>query len=100
VSTRYRVASSHPEETHTGATFAPGEEAVGFDPENSEDARKLEEGLFVAIQEKAPRPPSKEAVAKAEELGIDLEEVAGTGKDGAVTVADVERTHQNQEELS
>jgi pyruvate/2-oxoglutarate dehydrogenase complex dihydrolipoamide acyltransferase (E2) component len=95
--TRVRVAVSHPEEVHTGATFAPGEEAIGFDPSNEEDARKLEEGRFVVIQEKAARPPSKEAVAKAEELGVDLSEVAGTGKDGAITVADVERTHQNQE---
>lgn len=94
---RFRVASSHPEENHTGATFAPGEEALGLDPENPDDARKIEEGRFVAILDEAPPKVSKEAEAKAEELGVDLALVEGTGAKDAITVADVQRTHDNQE---
>lgn len=68
----FRVASTKPEEIHTGATFAPGEEAAGFDPDNEEDARKLEEGLFVEVSQGAARRRSK--------------------------TAKTEKTHQNQEE--
>jgi|GEM_PF-3047980 len=93
---RFRVASTKAEEVNSGATFAPGEEAIGFDPDNPEDARKLEEGLFVQIQEETVRPPSDAVIRKAEELGVDLAEVEPTGKTG-VTVADVQRTHDNQE---
>jgi pyruvate/2-oxoglutarate dehydrogenase complex dihydrolipoamide acyltransferase (E2) component len=94
--TRFRVASTKLEEIHSGASFAPGEEAVGFDPGNPEDARKLAEGLFVEIQEETVRPPSEAAVKRAEELGVDLNDVTPTGKTG-ITVADVQRTHDNQE---
>ena len=97
--TTFRVASTKPEEVHTGATFAPGEEAVGFDPSNPEDKRKLEEGLFVEIGEaKGPQFASKEADERAAELGINATLIPGTGKDGAITVADVEKAHDNQEE--
>jgi pyruvate/2-oxoglutarate dehydrogenase complex dihydrolipoamide acyltransferase (E2) component len=98
VTTRYRVASTKLEEIHTGASFLPGEEAPGFDPSDPDDARKLEEGLFVAIQDQPARPPSKEAVALAKELDVDLDKVAGSGANGTVTVADVQRTHDDQEE--
>jgi hypothetical protein len=95
--TRFRVASTKLEEIHSGASFAPGEEAVGFDPNHPEDARKLDEGLIVEIQEEIVRPPSEAVVKKAEELGVDLDDVTPTGKTG-ITVADVQRTHDNQEE--
>ncbi len=96
---RYRVASTKAEEIHTGATFAPGEEAVGFDPSNPEDARKLEECLFVEIQERAVPAVSKAVREKAAELGVDLEQIGiGSGARGAIVVADVERIHDNQEE--
>jgi pyruvate/2-oxoglutarate dehydrogenase complex dihydrolipoamide acyltransferase (E2) component len=95
--TRYRVASSHPEETAKGATFAPGEEVRGLDPENEDDARKIDEGRFVEIAEQAPPKISDAAANKAAELGVDLEKVEGTGANNAITVADVQRTHDNQE---
>lgn len=67
---RYRVAKSTPEEIQTGATFAPGEEAVGIDPAAPEVARKIEEGRFVEIQEEAPRKPK----AGAKKAGDNEEE--------------------------
>ena len=93
----YRVAGTRPEEIHTGATFAPGETAEGIDPENPFDAAKIAEGRFVAIQSGKPPKASKAAQKKAEDLGVDLEKVDGTGNKGAIGVADVERTHDNQE---
>lgn len=98
MTTRFRVTSSKLEEIHTGASFLPGEEAIGFDPENTDDARKLEEGLFVEIQAEAPREHSEAVVKKAVELGVDLDTVTPTGKNGDVLVADVEKAAQTQEE--
>jgi pyruvate/2-oxoglutarate dehydrogenase complex dihydrolipoamide acyltransferase (E2) component len=95
---RYRVTSTKLEEIHTGATFLPGEEAIGFDPTDPDDARKLDEGLFVEIQTDAPREPSEAVLKKAEELDVDLETVAPTGKHGDILVADVEKAAKNQEE--
>lgn len=92
---RFRVASPQMQEIHTGASFLPGEEAPGFDPSDPYDAAKLEEGLFVEIQG-VEQPPSAAVVRKAEELGVDLADVKPTGKRG-ITVADVVRTHENQE---
>ena len=95
--TRFRVSSTKLEEAHTGASFAPGEEAIGIDPSNEDDARKIDEGRFVSIIEKAERKPSDAVVKKAEDLGVDLNDVKPTGKRGII-VADVQRTHDNQEE--
>lgn len=93
----YRVASAHPEEIHTGAEFAPGEQAVGIDPSHPFDAAKITEGIFVPIRTTAALKASDAAEKKAEELGIDLSKVEGTGAKGAITVADVEQAHENQE---
>lgn len=93
----YRVAETRPEEIHTGATFAPGEMAEGIDPADPFDAAKIAEGRFVAVQSGKPPKASKAAQKKAEDLSADLSKVDGTGANGAITVADVERTHDNQE---
>lgn len=93
---RFRVATTKAEEIHTGATFAPGEEAVGIDPSHPDDARKIEAGVFVEISGGAPPTYSDAVIRKATELGVDLATVKATGKRG-VTVPDVERTHENQE---
>src|ERR1044072_7830157 len=92
--TRYRVASSHPEETAKGATFAPGEEVRGLDPENEDDARKIDEGRFVEIAEQAPPKISDAAANKAAELGVDLEEGEGTGGNKTTKGAARPRNHQ------
>lgn len=95
---RFRVASTKAEEIHSGATFAPGEEAVGFDPSDPDDARKLGEGLFVQVHERSVPTPSKAVIEKAAELGVDLTAVdQGSGKHGAILVSDVERIHHSQE---
>jgi pyruvate/2-oxoglutarate dehydrogenase complex dihydrolipoamide acyltransferase (E2) component len=96
-SRRFLVGSTGPEEIHTGQTFAPGEVAVGIDPEDTEDARKIAEGRFIEVTETAKHWASAEAEAKAKELEVDLEQVEATGKNSGATVADVERTHDNQE---
>lgn len=96
MTTRFRVASTKLEEIHTGASFLPGEEAPGFDPNDPDDARKLEEGLFVAIQE-PDTEPTPDAVDLAEKLGVDLGKVAGSGANSRVTKADVQKAHDDQE---
>ncbi len=93
----YRVAGTRPEEIHTGATFLPGETAEGIDPDDPFDAAKIAEGRFVAVQSDEPPKVSKAAQKKAEELSVDLLKVDGKGAKGAITVADVERAHDNQE---
>ena len=46
---QYRVASRHPEDIASGASFAPGEIAVGIDPKDPHDKQKIEEGRFVLV---------------------------------------------------
>lgn len=93
----YRVSSTHPEPIHTGAEFAPGETAVGIDPSDPFDAERIAEGKFVPIKLASKPKASKPARDKADELGVDLAKVDGTGAKGAITVADVEQAHDNQE---
>lgn len=64
--TEYRVASSHPEETAVGATFAPGETVSGIDPSDPDDARKIKEGRFVEIlKDEKPESPKASSTAKS-----------------------------------
>lgn len=95
---QYRVSSNQIEDIHTGATFGPGEVAVGFDPDNPFDAAKLAEGKFVQLaeSESPQRFSSPEAEAKAQELRIDAADITPTGKTG-ITVTDVEKASENQE---
>ena len=60
---RYRVSSSHAEDIASGAVFAPGETAVGVDPENPFDKAKIEAGVLVEIKRRS-KPKSKEEDAK------------------------------------
>lgn len=55
MSDRYRVISGHAETISTGATFGPGEEAVGLDPKNPHDEALIADGKFVVITE-GPNP--------------------------------------------
>jgi pyruvate/2-oxoglutarate dehydrogenase complex dihydrolipoamide acyltransferase (E2) component len=99
MTTTYRVTSAKAEEIHTGATFAPGDTAVGFDPADAEDARKLDEGLFAEVRE-----PELDVTEEAEELareqGLDLGKVAGSGQNGRITKGDVEKAVKDREEKS
>lgn len=97
---QYRVASTHVEDIHTGATFAPGEEAIGLDPDNPFDAAKIADGAFEEmppVPAEADPEATDEAVKKAAELGVDLSTVAGSGKNGHILVGDVEKAHEDQE---
>jgi pyruvate/2-oxoglutarate dehydrogenase complex dihydrolipoamide acyltransferase (E2) component len=96
---RYRVASTQIEDIHTGAMFAPGETAVGFDPADPYDAAKLADGKFVAIAEPIGEQvdATPDAIERAAELEVDLEKVAGSGKNNRILVGDVEKAHENQE---
>lgn len=99
-SARYRVTSPTVVDIHTGAMFAQGEEAIGFDPEDPHDARLLAEGRVVELQETAAPAPSDAVVKKAQELSVDLSTVKGTGARGAILVGDVENAHKASEEAS
>src|SRR4051794_30635221 len=88
--TDYRVVSRHPEDTADGQMFGPGETIQDLDLSIPHNLRLLEDGCVVALGPvKPPDPPSEPAVKKATELGVNIAEVQGTGKDGRVTVDDV-----------
>lgn len=73
MSDRYRVISDHPETISTGASFAPGEEAVGLDPKDPHDKALLEDGKFVVISE-GPNPvdlPDEELAKWAADQKVD-----------------------------
>jgi hypothetical protein len=57
---RYRVSSSHAEDIASGAVFAPGETAVGVDPDNPYDRQKIDAGILVEMT------PAKRKAAKEE----------------------------------
>jgi len=97
-SARYRVTSPTVVDIHTGAMFAQGEEAIGFDPDDPHDAQLLADGRVVELQETAPPAPSAAVVKKAEELGVDLATVKGTGARGAILVEDVQNAHDQEED--
>lgn len=44
--------------------------------------------------------PTQAVLGKAEELGVDLDEVEGSGKNGRVTVKDVEKFYESSQALS
>jgi pyruvate/2-oxoglutarate dehydrogenase complex dihydrolipoamide acyltransferase (E2) component len=94
------LTSQRVEDIHTGAMFAPGEEAVGLDPDNDYDAAKIADGAFEPIPpdaEEAGPDATPEAVEKAAELGVDLSQVTGTGENGRIKVGDVEKAHEAEE---
>lgn len=62
---RFRVSSAHPEDLASGATFAPGETAVGVNPKDPHDARLIEEGRLVPLDSK----PASKSKTKENEGG-------------------------------
>lgn len=94
----YRVSSSHAEDIHTGASFAPGEVAVGVDPEDPHDAALIEDGRLVEVIPSEPVKASEAAEKAAAELGVDLAEVQGTGAGGGITVDDVKKAANRDNE--
>lgn len=87
---RYRLTSAHAEDIGTGALPEPGEE---FDADPSSDAmvRLLAEGKAVELPGLVPPSATEAAERRAEELGVDLGNVEGTGAKNKVTVDDVEK---------
>lgn len=47
---RYRVSSTHAEDTAQGGSFGPGELAVGVDPTDPHDKALIDAGLFVEVK--------------------------------------------------
>jgi pyruvate/2-oxoglutarate dehydrogenase complex dihydrolipoamide acyltransferase (E2) component len=97
---QYRVISAQVEDIHTGASFGPGEVAIGFDPDNPYDAAKLADEKFVAVAEPDGPEITDEARELAEQLGVDLEKVAGSGQNGRILIGDVQKASENQEAKS
>ena len=94
------------------AVLDKGEE-IAQEEEKTEDKREREEKEKEKSEKptKAPRDPadlrvpegvvaSPAARRRAAELGVELQGLQGTGLQGAVTVADVERAHQPTQEVS
>lgn len=56
---------------------------------------RLESGEYQAGQQSEPVDATPAAVKKAEELGVDLEDIEGSGKGGRVLASDVQEADQN-----
>lgn len=69
-----------------GRMLAYGEQAA-LDPKDEHVARHIEAGRLAKAPE--PAPATDPARKKAAELGVDIEAIDGSGKDGNVTVDDV-----------
>lgn len=80
-----------------GRMLAFGEQAA-VDPEDEHIARHIEAGRLGPAPD--PKPATDAARRKAEELDVDIELLDGSGKDGNVTVEDVEKAAAAQEESS
>jgi hypothetical protein len=61
---RYRVSSSHAEDIASGAVFAPGETAVGVNPDNPHDKELIDRGVLVEITRPSKPKAKKEDDAK------------------------------------
>jgi pyruvate/2-oxoglutarate dehydrogenase complex dihydrolipoamide acyltransferase (E2) component len=98
----YRVQSTHAETDGDGRTFAPGEVITDLDTDNDFNKERIEEGVFVSEKDDqaadgrsdeelstADAGATDAAIKLADESGIDLTDVTGTGKDGRITADDV-----------
>lgn len=90
---RYRVRYGvHPESLRSGRTVGPGDELS--DEEASENLQLVERGVLFAIDGAQVQPTidaSPAAHKMAQEAGIDLAEIAGTGTGGRVIDEDVKK---------
>ena len=86
----YRVQSRHTETDADGRTFAPGEVITDLNTEADYNKRKIAGGVYVAEQPKAEAGATDAAVGLAEESGVDLTGIEGTGSGGRITKDDVE----------
>lgn len=93
----YRVLSNHPENLSCGQMVAPGETSDRVDPQDPHDRRLIESGKLALVGEQGINATGP-AVEKADELGVDLNEVSGTGSGGRITVEDVEAKADETEE--
>ena len=84
----YRVVSRHVESLSCGQMLDPGETSNRVDLSNPNDKALLDDGKLVLITE-AKIDATEAAVERAEELGIDLRSVTGTGSGGRITLDDI-----------
>lgn len=111
MSERYRCTSLHAEALEGGPILEPGESISSeeFDVTHSFNKALIDRGALVkvSVAEKEQPKAYETAVRRAEELGVNIEEVLGTGSDGMITVKDVEahqarvdagETNNNEEE--
>lgn len=81
----------------SGRMLAFGEQA-SVDPDDEHIRRHIEAGRLAPAPD--PAPATEPAVKRAEELGVDIETVDGSGASGNVTVKDVEKAAEAQAEAS
>jgi pyruvate/2-oxoglutarate dehydrogenase complex dihydrolipoamide acyltransferase (E2) component len=96
----YRYVDTVPGELLDGQPIAPGEYAHLTDEDVAEGHLKemLETGRLISVQERV-QPQATDAASKAaNKAGILLSEITPTGKDGSITVEDVQRTEAERKE--
>lgn len=106
----YRVQSKHAEDDASGRSFAPGEIITDLDASDPFNEAKIRDGVFVSEQDdedgdgrsveqiSQSEAGATEAAQKlAEESGIDLADIEGSGKDGRITQDDVQAAVEEKE---
>lgn len=96
----HRFVGDHPDVLADGRPVAPGEfvELTDEDMQDPHNADKIEQGLFLTLDDGDHPLASPEAEQLAEEHNIPLTDVAGSGSGGRILVSDVERRITELEE--
>lgn len=92
------VAHNHVVSLACGQMLGPGETSTKVDPSNPGDRAQIDGGHLTLIDPEPQVKATEPAINKAAELGVDLDDVKGTGKGGQIKVEDVEEAHREKEE--
>lgn len=96
----YKYVGGHAQDLASGQMLEPGETAE-LDEEqvkDSHNAALIEDGLLISVEEAEEPQATEAAIAAADELGVNLNAVTGTGSHGQITKADVEEFASAQAE--
>lgn len=88
----YKNVGAHAEDTAEGAVVAPGETTgENFNPEDPFNKRLIDEDVFIPIEGENHPDATPGALELADQEGVPLTAVTGTGSGGRITKEDVER---------
>lgn len=94
---KYRNVGNHAEDLADGRMVAPGEYTPDLADEDLSDPRLtdlIDRGVFIALDEAQATDAARKL---ADDKGVQINAVTGTGKDGQVTERDVEKFVRDSE---